>query len=778
MSNGERILSPFTLCIEARESVKIMKNHRSIYAFLAVTFGIGAAGCMGQARSAERQPAENIDGSPRIVSASGAGPVAESGPLDGLSLPGTAGKDTKSDNERITRIVGLLLSQAHYSRQPLDTTMAGRFMDRLLESLDPRHIYFTQGDLQEFAAYRTTLPDLTLKGDTSPAEAIFGKFKERVAAQAEYVNTLLTTEKFDFAGNDTFQIDRKAATAPANLDEAKQLWKAQLRYEYLAEKLNGQKPEDVVKTLTRRYARLGKTVKDWDQYDIIERYLNGLCNAYDPHTGYFGKARTEDFNTNEMRLSLVGIGAQLTSEDGYAMVMELIPGGPAFRGKELQPGDKIAAVAQGDNGEFVDAVDMKLDKVVEMIRGPKATVVRLKVIPASSPDPSSRKVIRIVRDEVKLEEQAAKGRIIETPDGKGGVTRVGVLQLPGFYGGGEGRSATSDMAAILKKFSEAKVSGVVFDLRGNRGGLLPEAISVAGLFIKQGPIVQVKDYSGRIKVEADDDPAVAYDGPLVVLTDRMSASASEIVAGALQDYGRAVVIGDTSTFGKGTVQVVLPLSQVMRQQNIKTDEDPGSLHLTIQKFYRASGGSTQLKGVVPDITLLTDFRELGEKYETGPLPWDTVPAADYLKTNRVTPYLAELKKRSTSRIATDQDYIYLKSVVELAKKSSEEKNVSLNEAKRRAEVDAAKKRVAARKQVLAKRGQPNEKIYVITTDNASKPGLPTAMTQAQLAEANKKPARPGEKDPDEDTGPDVQEVDVVLNESRRILQDYISLSQK
>jgi carboxyl-terminal processing protease len=750
-------------------------SHRSIYAFLAASLSIAAAGCVSQAQSAGRQPTENLDGSPRIVSASGGAPRADGNPLEGLSLPGVEAKDAKTDNEKISRMISILLTRAHYSRQPLDDAMANRFMDRLLESLDPRHVYFTKADLDEFAPYRTSLDDLTKKGDTSPAEAIFGRFKERVAAQVAYAEETLAKEKFDFSADETFQIDRKQAQAPANLDEAKKLWRSQLRYEYLAEKLNGQKPEEIVKTLTRRYSRLGRTIKDWDQYDVIERYLNGLCNAYDPHTGYFGAARTEDFNTNEMRLSLFGIGATLTSEDGYATVVELVPGGPAFRGKELQAGDKVAAVAQGDDGEFVDAVDMKLNKVVEMIRGPKGTVVRLKVIPANSPDPATRKTIRIVRDEVKLEEQAAKGRIIESPDGKGGVTRVGVLQLPGFYGG-ENRSASGDMAKILKKFEEAKVSGVILDLRGNRGGLLPEAVSVAGLFLKEGPIVQVKDYAGNIKTESDKDATVAYDGPLVVLTDQMSASASEIVAGALQDYGRAVVIGDPSTFGKGTVQIVLPLGQVMRQQSLATEEDPGSLHLTIQKFYRASGGSTQLKGVVPDILVPTLYGELGEKYEEGPLPWDTVDPAQFVKTNRVTPYLATLKQKSAARTANDADFKYLQSLAERSRKAVADKSVSLNESKRRAEVEAAKKRVAERRKVLATRGVPNEKIYVISTTDAGKPGLPKAMTPKELAEANKKPARPGAEP--EENAPEVPEVDVVLNESRRVLQDYIGLSRK
>lgn len=763
-----------------------VQQKRAIFGVLAVTLALGAAGIAVQPRSSTRtnpSPAlANITDAPKVASTKPAGPVSEDSTAVASALPGTktAGKDGMTDGGLIARVLSQLLGTVHYAQHPMDDEMSNRFLERILDELDPQHLFFFQTDLNEFEKYRTTLDDLTLKGDVSPAQVIFGRFKERVASQVEFTLAALKTEKFDFTGNDSFTVDRKKSPAPANLEDAKKLWGERLRYEYLQEKLGNQKPDEIVKTLTRRYTRLARTIRELDDYDIVERYLDALAHAYDPHTDYLGKATTEAFNINYIRLSLFGIGAQLQSEDGYTKIVELIPGGPAERGKVLKPGDRIVAVAQGKDGEPVDAVDMKVDKVVEMIRGPKGTTVRLTVIPADATDPATRKVVEIVRDEVKIEEQAAKAKIIEMPGPNGTPVRIGVVELPTFYQDPDkGTSATDDIATLLKKLQEAKVSGVILDLRRNGGGLLPEAVSLTGLFIKQGPVVQVKYSNNRVRVESDEDANIAYDGPLMVLTSRFSASASEIVTGALQDYGRALIVGDASTYGKGTVQAVLPLSQIMKQNQTNTEEDPGTIHLTVQKFYRASGASTQLEGVKPDISLpaATDALEIGERYMTFPLPWDTIAAATYEKTNRVAPYAAELKKRSAARLATDKDFLYLRDQVERAKKMLAEKSISLNEAKRREEVTATKARQDARRKALAAQGDSGEKIYPISLKDARKPGLPNPVTAKELAAANKRPRATDPEDQDDDT-PDVTEADIHLKEAERIMIDYVNMMKK
>ncbi|GAB4466038.1 MAG: carboxy terminal-processing peptidase [Armatimonadaceae bacterium] len=754
-----------------------INKKQGIIGALAATVAIGAAGLAFQARTAQT-PRFNLEGAPAVASTTPAGP-AGSIVLDKLNVSKAAPKDASSDNSRIARVVASLLYQGHYSQQPLDAAMSARFMERLLEELDPQHIFFLQSDLKEFDEYRKSLAELTAKGDVSPASAIFARFKERVAQQTAYSAEVAKTGDFTFAGKDTFLLDRSEVAHPATLDEARKLWRERVRYEYLQEKLNGSKPDQIVKDLTRRYDRTARAVRELDEYDIAERYLTSLAHAYDPHTDYLGKSSTEAFNINFIRLSLFGIGAQLVSEDGYTKIVELIPGGPAERGGELKPGDRIVSVAQGKDGQPVDVVDMKIDKVVEMIRGPKDTVVCLTVIPAGAPDPSVRKTISIVRDKVKIEEQEAKGRIIEMPDASGKMTRVGVIDLPTFYMDPQtGKGATTDIAAILKKFEEQNVSGVILDLRRNGGGLLTEAVTLTGLFIKQGPVVQVKDFTGRVRVESDRNPAVAYDGPLVVLTSRFSASASEIVAGALQDYGRAVVVGDGSTYGKGTVQVVQPLEELMQDNNLKTTVNPGTLHLTVQKFYRASGASTQLKGVTPDIVLpaATDALEVGEKYMKFPLPWDTIESAKYEKTNRVTPYLAQLKQRSQQRLASDADFKYLVEQVARTKENITEKTVSLNEKERREELNEAKARAALRRKQLAQRKDSGERYYMISVKDARKPGLPTAMTANQLLAANKRERADDEENKNDEL--DVPEIDFHLEEGKRILRDYINLTRK
>ena len=522
----------------------------------------------------------------------------------------------ESDDQRKTaNVAAQLMMREHYLNHPLDAQMSGKIFDEYLDALDPRHMYLLASDVQEFEPYRAKLGDMLLKGgDVTPAYQIYTRLLQRIDEESAYVNDLLKTETFSFTGDENYQIDRKNLPRPASLDAAKQEWREFLRYEYLQEKLNKQKPDEIVKTLTRRYARQDKALHAYDSDDVFELYLNALAHAYDPHSDYLGKSELAQFNI-QMRLSVYGIGAMLQSEDGFAKIEELTPGGPAEKSGLLHVGDRIAGVAQGDSTP-VETVDMKLNKVVEMIRGPKGTKVRLTIIPASAPDPSTRKTIEITRDEVKLEEQEAKARIIDMPvDSAPGakMVRMGVIDLPSFYAdfdaknNGERKSTTTDVARLVKKLEAEKVAGIILDLRRNPGGSLQEVINLTGLFVKPGPVVQVKDNEGRVQADDSKQASVLYDGPLVVLTSRMSASASEIMAGALQDYGRALIVGDTSTFGKGTVQTVLGLNDIMQRNNLPVKTDPGALKADdsevlsrIGRQHPVEGRRVRHRAAVPD----------------------------------------------------------------------------------------------------------------------------------------------------------------------------------
>jgi carboxyl-terminal processing protease len=713
----------------------------------------------------------------------------------------------------IARVAATILERGHYLKQPFNDEVSSKFLDRYLDALDNLHIYFIDADLKEFETYRHSLDQLTLKeGDTKPGRVIFIRFLERIQQQYDYVNELLKNEKFDFKTDDKFIINRRTMPRPKDLTEAKKLWRERLRYEYLQEKLNKEKPEEIVKIITRRYTRILRALKDYDNDDVLQIYLTALAHVYDPHSDYLGKSELDNFSIN-MKLSLYGIGAVLRSEDGYCKIQSLVPGGPADQSKKLKPNDKIIAVAQGEQSP-VDVVDMKLNKVVEMIRGPKNTEVRLTVIPNDAPDPSQRKLVTIVRDEIKLEEQAAKASIIELPAGTNQLLRLGVIDLPSFYAafelegrasGGERKSTTTDVSKLLQKLVQEHVAGIVLDLRRNGGGSLEEAINLTGLFIKEGPVVQIKDSDGRISLDKDPDSNIYYEGPLIVLTSRFSASASEILAGALQDYGRALIVGDSSTHGKGTVQSLIQLQPYMRQFGLGITNDPGAMKITIRKFYRASGSSTQLKGVVPDIILpsVNNSLEVGESALENPLPWDTIESAKYDKMNRVAPFLAELKRRSDTRVAVDRDFVFIREEIERYKQIQAEKSVSLNEAQRLKEKNEADARSKARKKDLASRPEPPGKLYEITLKNVNEPGLPpptnhikkadTSMRQGLQnpkfkTDSKKTKDNVGEqpvadpdkvKDGDDEAEEDeVTPVDITLDETKRILADYIYLSLK
>ncbi len=689
------------------------------------------------------------------------------------------------DEPTIASRTAWLLSRAHYLRQPFDDAVSAKFLDRYLDALDPSHMHFVRSDIEEFEKYRNRLDDLTKDGETEPAREIFGRFMQRLEERMTFVHDLLKFEKFDFSGQDRYNLNRREAPWPKDLDEAKEHWRQHLRYEVLQEKLNYKEPkraasakpdhdqrpqqqsepgaaassnglpDEIIKNLARRYARTLRAWREIDGGDVLQVYLSALAHVYDPHSDYLGKSTLENFAMS-MNLSLFGIGALLQSEDGYCKVK--------------------------------DVVDMKLSKVVEMIRGPKGTKVRLTVIPVDAADPSERLTVALVRDEIKLEDEEAKAKVIEAPDKDGKCTRLGVIDLLSFYasfdvlnrsGKASHKSTTEDVARLLKKLTAEKVAGIILDLRRNGGGSLEEAINLTGLFIKEGPVVQVRDAQGKVIHDDDPDPSVQYDGPLIVLTSRASASASEILAGALQDYGRALIVGDSSTHGKGTVQSLLQLENDLHFANRSSTNNPGALKITIRKFYRASGSSTQLKGVTPDIVLpsLNNYAEVGEASLENPLAWDEIPGAKFERLNRIQPILPELKKRSDQRLTSDKDFAYLQEDIEIYKKFLADKSVSLNEEARRKEKKENEERVEARKKERKLRPEPEEKVHELTLKQVDLPGLPPPAAQTnEVGKVDSPGAALTGEDDDAETDEKSPPLDVTLKEAKRILLDLISLS--
>ncbi|HEX5221559.1 MAG TPA: carboxy terminal-processing peptidase [Verrucomicrobiae bacterium] len=740
-----------------------------------------------------------------------------------------------SDAE-IAYVTARLLEQHHFLQQPLDDNLSEKFFERYIETLDPQKLHFTQADLNEFATYRTNLDNLTVgrrrAADTAPAYKIFNRFRERLEQRVNYAYELLKTEKFVFDTEERALINRRDAEPPADLDEAKQLWRQRLRGEYLQEKLAkyaakkkaersaaktntvtsvgtsnsneakantgtlttatnnavAEKPrktdeEEIVDTLTRRYTRQSHFFRELDSDDVLEYYLTSLAHVYDPHTDYMGRSQAENFAIT-MNLALFGIGAVLTTDmDGYCKIMDIKPG-PAMNSKKLKVGDRIVAVAQS-NAPPVDVVEMNLNKVVAMIRGPKGSQVTLTVVSADST--SDRRDVTLIRDEIKLDDQAAKAKIIDLPTENGQTVRVGVIDLPSFYvpmdlgssrkllaadGDGGPHYTSGDVARLLTKLKAENCQGIVLDLRRNGGGSLEECVKLTGLFIKGGPIVQVSDGKEQPHIDNDPDNSCLYDGPLVVLTSRLSASASEILAGALQDYGRAVVVGDLSTHGKGTVQQLNPLRYFIEPRGVHTN-DPGTLKITKAKFYRASGASTQLKGVMSDIVLPSKFnvmKDIGESALENALRWDEIRPSKYEKLDRVAPFLPELLSRSSDRVSTNQDFAYIREDIEQFRKLQAENSISLNEKERIKEWEEEDARQRARDKERLARKTVEPTVYELTLKQAELPGLPppVAKTNAPAADI----AGGQLEDVEEDAPP---AVDATLEETQRILVDYIGL---
>jgi carboxyl-terminal processing protease len=696
----------------------------------------------------------------------------------------------KADAENICVSVGRLLEEGHYTQQKLNDELSKKFLQTYLELLDYSHLFFTQKDVDALnAKYGTALDDDVLLGNLKPAYEIYDLYAKRVDERVAKVKKLLK-QPIDFKTDATIELSRQKAPWPKDEAEADQLWRGRIANELLQEHLSEHPIEPGPQLVTRRYDRLARNVHEEDRDEQVKLFLDALAQTYDPHSEYLSKADLKNFSIN-MGLSLVGIGAMLRAEDGYAKIESLVAGGPAQADGRLKVGDRITAVAQG-SADYVDVREMRLDKVVEMIRGKKGTHVRLLVIPSDAPDPSRRKNVELVRDEIKLKDQEARADIIIRKDENGDPIKLGWITLPSFYADMDHhqKSTTRDVLALLKRLKKENIAGLVVDLRRNGGGSLEEAISLTGLFLKSGPIVQTKDFHDHIAISSDPDPGIAYTGPLVVLTSRQSASASEIFAAALQDYGRAVIVGDKNTFGKGTVQTILEIGRFTSLLGSRSQDD-GALKLTIQKFYRVAGGSTQLHGVASDIVLpsLSDLPEFGEGALKNCLPYDEVAKAKYTKwSDTHSLFLDQLKRRSAERVQNDPEFHYVSEDMERLRQKLNDNRISLNEDVRRKELEDDKIRKETRSKERLARHEEEPRIYRLTLDTVDKPNLQLIMFPGKLAAAKKngvstKVAPEAASDADSDLiggeNDDTKEpaVDPERDETLNILSDLVDLTR-
>ncbi|NBP68227.1 MAG: tail-specific protease [Cytophagia bacterium] len=592
-----------------------------------------------------------------------------------------------------------ILNNNHYSKIKFNDSLSSAILDQYVKSLDGSKSFFLKSDIQSFEKYRTTLDDLTQLANVDPAYEMYKVFHKRFEDRMKYVLTKLVNEQFDFTIDEEYETNREKEPWAASEQELNDIWRKNLKNQALSLKLSGKKPEEISKVLVERYERMNKAMRQFNSEDVFNIYMNTITEAYDPHTSYFSPKAAEKFK-EQMTLSLEGIGARLQTDNDYTKIAEIIPGGPAEKSSILKVNDRIIGVAQGVSGEMVDVIGWRIDDVVKLIKGPKGTTVRLSYLPGETGLTGASKEITLVREKIKLEDQKAKKEIIPYKQGAKDL-KMGVITIPSFYmdwdayqkGDPDYTSTSGDVKKLIKELQTEKVDGLIIDLRNNGGGSLAEAIDLTGLFIKNGPVVQVKNSANRIEVAKDDDPSVLFTGPLVVMTNRFSASASEIFAGAIQDYNRGVVVGE-STYGKGTVQTVVDLKRFIQPT---ANEEVGELKITFQKFYRVTGSSTQHKGVTPDVKFPSPFdaEEYGESANPSALPWDEIRSTLYEKTpivNKQT--VATLNKSYQDRVKNDPQLNKFIRDTDEVRKNMKETRVSLNEATRKKEMEEAEKQKA------------------------------------------------------------------------------------
>lgn len=660
-------------------------------------------------------------------------------------LAGTPWAHAEVDYGQVSTRVAELLQHEHYNDQAINDKVSAELLKTYLDFLDPGRLYFLQGDIEFLEAkYASQLDNLLMSGNISPAKEIYDIYERRVLDRVARVKKLLAEEKFTFDSDRSIQISRKDLPWPATLEESDQLWHDLVEGELLQEILRqdavkegkakkgaegagkvepsrdkeganpeapiaveapkvNETPEEVV---SKRYDRIQESLKENTEEEIAGYYLKALAHTYDPHSEYFTQSEYDNFRIS-MQKSLDGIGALLSmGEDGYAEIRGLVVNGPAHKGGELQVGDRIVSVAQGVKGDPDDIKGMKLQKVVDKIRGKRGTVVVLEVIPNGA-DPSARKVIAIKRNKVDLKESLARAELIQTRDAKGNPLRLGWIDLPSFYSDMETgeTSVTKDTRRLLERLMLEGIDGLILDLRDNGGGSLEEAINLTGLFIPKGPVVQSKDSQDNVEVKVSRAAKPAYEGPLVVLTNKSSASASEILAAALQDYGRAVIVGESSTFGKGTVQQLLPvMANNFALLMPGANNQCGALKLTIQKFYRIAGGSTQKKGVIPDVQVpsFSDAVDQGEAALKNSLPYDEIPSQHFALLAKEPLPFAELRRRSSERVGRDPEFRWVNDETDRYRKREAANAISLNREVRKKEIADQDERDESRKAELKK----------------------------------------------------------------------------
>ncbi len=650
-----------------------------------------------------------------------------------------------AEQSKATLIINKVLERYHYKKIVLDDEFAVNVLQSYLDALDPNRFFFLQRDVDRFAVYQKRLDDDLKRGRIDIAFDVFKTYRERVDERVSKALLLLKVP-LDFSVSEEYLFDRSKASWAASESELDEIWRKRVKNDFLSLRLAGKKDDEIRETLRKRYEGLWRRISQFNSDDVFQSFMNAYTQTLEPHTSYMSPSTSENFDIS-MRLSLEGIGAVLRSENEHTLVQKTIAGGPADQSGQIRAGDRIVGVAQGLDGAMEDVVGWRLQDVVDLIRGPKGSVVRLQMIPKGAGSNGSIREVSLVRKEIELEDQAAKLRVIEGLDGMGGI-RVGVIEVPAFYrdfraesrGDKEFRSTTRDVRELLRQLEAKKVDGVVVDLRGNGGGSLTEATELTGLFIDTGPVVQVKDAFGKVEVEQDPDPTSVYSGPLAVLVDRNSASASEIFAGAIQDYLRGIVIGEP-TFGKGTVQTLVDLNRFVTAG----DDKLGRLRLTMAEFFRISGSSTQLRGVVPDILYPTadDSSDHGERSLENALPWGHIKPAQY-QTKEVTP-VDELRNLSLSRIGRDPGFSLLSERARILREADEQKIVSLQESRRREE--------ANRRDAILK-DQKNQ------------------FLRSQGVEPDS-----GDSEDDEVNEKETEAINrIQLNEAARILADYIRLS--
>ncbi|MCP5181638.1 MAG: carboxy terminal-processing peptidase [Pseudomonadales bacterium] len=644
------------------------------------------------------------------------------------------------------------LRNGHYLRKEFDDSLSSQAFDHYLEALDNQRMYFLQSDIDALEKYRYTLDDAIRREDVDPAYAIFNIFQQRMGERLNFLigeidNHLLT---YDFTRDETIELDRKDAAWPRDQRDQDDLWRKRLKSAALAMRLNDKPMTEIRELLSKRYRNRLKQMDQTKSEDVFQTYVNAFASAFDPHTQYFSPRTSQNFNIN-MSLSLEGIGAVLQTEDDYTSVVRLVPAGPADKAGSLKPAERIVSVGQGESGPLIDVVGWRLDDVVELIRGPKGSTVRLEVLPKDG-EAAPARVINIVRNTVKLEEQAAQKKLLSLKQGDQ-TYRVGVIEIPTFYADfkaqGEGdpnyKSTTRDVAALIEELKADGIDGLVIDLRNNGGGSLQEADSLTGLFIESGPTVQVKSSRRNASVYADTDASIAWSGPMAVLVNRLSASASEIFAGAIQDYGRGLIVG-SQTFGKGTVQTLVPLQR-------------GQLKLTAAKFYRISGQSTQHQGVLPDVALpeLYDTKVIGESSLEDALPWDMIQPALYRRYGDLHDVLPSLRTLHERRVADDPDFEYLRDLMARADANNQRKVISLNEVTRRKEqADDDQWRLDLENRLRKEKGEP---------------------LLASLDELDEEPADE-EGSTTETTHERPPEDDALLRETGNVLMDYVNLTRQ